>query len=200
MFFIPALLLVFKFFPTNDIFQKIAASVVFFIIIPFLYIRLILKKPLIFFGIQRGEYKEGLKWAGISLLIAGLFFLILARYTSFLNEYLIPENIVKNFNSFLFYELVIVLFLTFIYEFFFRGFVMFFCSTRVGYWSILVQLVAFFGLVWITNGSIWNLLPFLIFSPFAGLIAYKSRSIVYSGVAQFILIILLDASLVRMIK
>ena len=53
--------------------------------------------------------------------------------------------------------------------------------------------------VWATNDSLWSFLPYFVFAPVAGFIAFKSKSIVYSGVSQLIVMILFHIIVIKTI-
>jgi membrane protease YdiL (CAAX protease family) len=102
----------------------------------------------------------------------------------------------KSFGYFVFYELVLVAFFTAVYEFFFRGFVLFHFAPDLKYWAIVVQYGLFLLLLLVTGSSFWALAPYIIFAPFAGWIAYKSDSLAYSFFGQLIFIIIIDTYIV----
>ncbi|HAV11577.1 MAG TPA: hypothetical protein DCX32_03470 [Candidatus Moranbacteria bacterium] len=195
--FIVANLIAFKLFPTEGRFQDISALIVFFVITPVLFNKFILKKDFSLFGLVVGDWKNGLVWAGLSLLMSFLIFYIIFHYTSFLDNYIISRRIAEDFLYFVYYELVLVLSLSFIYEFFFRGFVMFQFLRFLGYGAVLLQFLIFVVLIWFSPDFSWNFIPYIIFFPFAGLVAFKSNSIIYSLVAQSFFIFIVDVIFIR---
>jgi membrane protease YdiL (CAAX protease family) len=132
--------------------------------------------------------------------VAGLIFFLAIYFFGFLKNYTIPTSITQNYGNFLFYEVALVLPVVFIYDFFFRGFVMLTLGIKTYYWAIVVQALLFLILIFATKSFTWGLIPYLIGAPLAGVIAYKSGSIFYSTVLQFFMIIILDANIVRLIK
>jgi membrane protease YdiL (CAAX protease family) len=114
---------------------------------------------------------------------------------------LIPKAIIKSFSLFILYEFGGVLLAVFIYEFFFRGFIMFNLNSKINYrLGIFLQALLFLIFLWLTKTSLWAALPYLLFAPFAGIIAHKSKSILYSGITQFLIIFLFDANIIRMLR
>jgi membrane protease YdiL (CAAX protease family) len=86
------------------------------------------------------------------------------------------------------------------YDFFFRGFVMSTFWGRTRYWVIFIQTILFLILMVGTKSFTWGLVPYLINAPLAGLIVCKSKSLIYSTVFQLLVIIILDAGIVRLAR
>lgn len=194
-------LIVFSFFPTDNKIQKLIAVIIFFICIPLLYQKIVLKKTFSSIGIQKGNWKKGLIFSGGSLVVVALILWLLAKYSDFLKYYFIPQAVVEKFQTFIIYEIFGVLLLVVVYEFFFRGFVMHNIETKIKYCpGFIFQALLFFVFMWATNTSLWLIAPYLVFAPFAGYIAHKSNSIFYSGATQFLIIFIFDANIIRMIK
>jgi len=187
------------FFPVAGNFQQIVTAVIFFVLLPVLYNAVVLKKNRTFYRLHLGDWKKGIFWAIVgmaaSLIIIGGFI----KYGDFVHKYALPAGLGSNFGYFAFYELVLVAFFTALYEFFFRGFVMFHFSPIVKTWAVVIQFVLFVLLLLVTGGVSWPFVPYIIFAPFAGWIAYKSDSLLYSFVGQLIFIIIIDASVIKML-
>lgn len=193
-------LFIFKNFPTQNIVQVIIAMVLFFAIIPILFNKYILKRNLQDMGVRLGEPKKGLMWGLGSIFLALLLFALIFKYADLLNSYPLPKSARDSFSTFLLYESTVVFGMVFIFELFFRGFLMFGFLKIMGKWSIVFQAIFFLGLVVALNGSIVSFLLFLVFAPFAGWIALKSQSILYSGIAQFIFIVVLDSIVIHTLR
>lgn len=192
-------LLFFKIIPTNGKLQEILTLGMFFLVNPLIYSKFILKNKSGVFGFKIGDSKNGLFWSGASLLIMCVFAYVVFNYTDFTEKYSLPAKAINSFSYFIYYELVLVLFFTFIYEFFFRGFLVFHLRDVFGRGVVVFQALVFITLVLLGNGGFnWNLIPYLIFLPFAGWIAYKSESLVYSLVTQSIFIIIVDMFFIKM--
>lgn len=198
--FILLLLIIYGFFPTYDVFQQVVAIIIFFIIVPILFSKFFLKTNLSEIGLCVGDWKQGLMLSIISFLASSLAIFILIDFFDFLEKYPIPEDIIYSYGNFLSYVFIKILFVIVAYEFFFRGFLMLILEKKLKYWSIAAQFLIFILLAAATRSSFWLLLPYMIFAPFAGLIVYKSRSILYSSGFQFIALIILNAYLVYLIK
>lgn len=196
--FILVSLVLYNFFPTKDLFQQIITMLVFFIILPLLFNKFILKNNFSIFNVVIGDWKKGLIWSLCSLLFIGFIFFIIVKYFSFFDYYYIPLIITKSFGDFMLYELTVVIFFVAVYEFYLRGFIMFSFESSLKYWIILLQAILLLILFFIMAGaSVYLFLPYLIFAPFGGIIAYKSRSILYSGLTQFLIIFILNAISVK---
>lgn len=200
IFFVIFLLSLYAFFPVSGVFQKITTLLIFFAVIPILFNKLFLKKSLGEIGLGIGDWKQGLFWAGISTIIIGIILLLGIFFFGFYERYPIPDVIVGSYKNFLFYSLTTVLFFVVVYDFFFRGFLMMTLGLKIGWRAILVQTVIFALLVAFIGNIIWALVPYMIFAPFAGIIVYKSGSIIYSSIMQFIILIILNAGMVHILK
>jgi membrane protease YdiL (CAAX protease family) len=200
IFFTLSLLLVYVFFPINNTFQQILIMVVFFGIVPILFNKIIFKKELKDIGLGIGDWKQGFFWSGIFIITVLVLLFISSYFFGFLKYYNIPNVIVYDFREFIWYEITTVIFLIFIYEFFFRGFIMLNIKKVFSFWAILAQMVIFVGLIFFTSDYVWTLAPYIVFSILSGVIVYKSQSIFYSVLAQFLMMIILDASMVYFIR
>lgn len=196
-FFVLLCLITYNFFPANNLFQQIMATVIFLVLMPLSYKKFVLKEPIIEFGFKVGDWKKGLIWMLGSLFISLLIYLVIFKSTNYLTLYKLPVVVVDNFWTFLLYETLLVPFFVAIYELFFRGFLLFNFAKKIGIYAILLQFSIFILLMAI-QGFKPEFLPYLIFSFFAGLIAYKSDSMLYSFLGQTILIFLVDVSVIKM--
>lgn len=188
-----ACLLLYVIFPANNIFQKLVSSASFLLVIPFLYGKIVLKKNLKDFGLTKGNWQTGIVWSAIALLISTLVLYLLFQYFAFSQNYSLPQSLFESFSSFLFFEILLVGFFNVLYEFFFRGFLMFSFVSKIGIWSIFLQAAVFLLIFLVAGGVHWTLAPSLIFLIFSGAIAYFSRSIIYSLAAGIIFNIILDS-------
>jgi membrane protease YdiL (CAAX protease family) len=193
-------LLLYVIFPADGVFQQIISSATFLLVIPLLYVKIILKKDLNNFGIQQGEWKTGIFWSLFSLLAAFLILYALYYYYDFFEKYEVSKLIADNFLLFLGYQIFLTGFFVALYEFFFRGFIMFSFSKKLGYWSIIFQGVIFFLLIWLSSSMTWIMAPYLIFALFGGVIAFLSRSIIYSFISTSLFIVIVDSIFIKLIK
>lgn len=193
-------ILLYVIFPVKGDIQDIISMIFFLVIIPILFNKIILKKSLKEIGIQVGDWKEGIKWCFYSTIVIGLVFFIVIYFFDFLKNYSLFSIQAESFFEFIFYELIIIIFAVLVYEFFFRGFVLMKLEKKMGYWAIAAQVLFFIVFIEMSNFSLWELSPYVIFSPFAGIIAYKSKSILYSGAMQALILIFLDAGAIYINK
>jgi len=200
MFFILVSLVVYGLFPVNNQFQQLVVMVSFFAIIPVIFNKVILKRRLGDIGLKIGDWKQGLFWSGVGIVVAGLLFFIAIYFFNFLKHYTIPTTITYNYKNFLFYEFLLVVPVVFLYDLFFRGFVMLILDIKIYYWAIVAQMLIFFIFIVATNSLTWDFVPYLISAPLVGVVTYKSGSIFYSTLFQSIIIIMLDANIVRLVK
>lgn len=200
IFFIIILLIIYSIFPVANSFQQLIVMATFFLIIPIIFNKFILKRGLGNMGLNIGNWKKGLIWSGFSFVVAGILFFVVIYFFSFLKHYTIPTNIIHDYKNFLFYEFILIIPVIFIYDFFFRGFIMLTLGVKIYYWAIIAQMLLFLVLIIATKSFTWELVPYLINAPLAGVIVYKSRSIFYATGFQFITILILDASIVRLIR
>ena len=193
-------LLLYAVFPTNNAFQQIISSLTFLLAIPLLYVKIILKRSLKEFGIQKGEWKTGLIWIIISLAVAFLILYIFSRYFGFFEKYSVPKFIRGNFFLFVGYEIFLTGFFVALYEIFFRGFIMFSFRAKIGYWSVIVQGAAFFLLFWLSSSMNWTIAPYLIFVLLSGLVAFYSRSIIYSFISNLLFVMIVDSIFIKLVR
>ena len=185
-------------FPVNNIFQRIVSVITFLFVIPFLYIKIVLKKDMKSLGIQKGEWKAGVFWSIMAIIVSFLVEYILFKYLKFEFKYPFPPYLANNFPAFLAYEIIMVGMFTALYEFFFRGFLMLNFFNKFGIWSVLLQSLVFL-ILFLLAGK-WALLPYIIFVFWSGIITYLSRSIVYSFASSVIFIIIFDSFFIYFTK
>lgn len=187
-------------FPTEGIFQQIISSMTFLLVIPLLYIKIILKRPLADYGIRWGDKKRGVLLMLSTVFISVLLFYVLFQYTSLPKYQNLPQVVTENFAFFVLYEILLAGLFTVLYEFFFRGLVMFSFAKIWGYWSIAAQFALLIAFFLITKNYDWSLFLYVIISPFAGIAAYRSRSLLYSFGASLIFVIIADALSIGLAK
>lgn len=190
----------FLFFPTSNLFQQISVAIAFFLITPILYIRIILKENLRSYGIQ-------FKFDGYNLFLSAIFALVLIsllyviiKYTGLLSGFSSPQSIAGDFKIFILYEVIAVGVFTFIFEFFFRGFIAIGIGSFAKHWAVLLQFIFLVGLVMATQAQDWTMILYAISAPFSGFMAYKSKSIAYSFAVSYVFILLADTLLIIFTK
>ncbi len=176
----------------NPFFQTFLVSITFFLVVPVLYSKIVLEESLKNWGWQEGKMFLGMLVGMLSVAVAlGLIF-VLTRTTAFSSEYVFPVTVETHFGWFLVYELVVVAFTALLYEVFFRGLIQLLWLRSFGLWAVLFQALFVLTLLFLTGDISWQRAPLILFSPFAGLIAYFSQSIWYSWGASFLFFFLTD--------
>lgn len=182
----------------DPVFQMLLVSTSFFLVVPVFYSKIVLKESLKNLGWQRGNLFLGALLGMVCVAAALMALFFLARYTSFAEEYVLPVTVETDFVWFILYELVLVTFITLLYEVFFRGLVQTLWLKSFGVWAVLLQASLFVALFYLGDDISWQTLPVLLFSPLAGVIAYYSQSIWYSWAASFALFFLTDVFLLTL--
>lgn len=180
-------------FPTRDYFQKVIVSLIFLLVLPVLYIKIVLKESLKNFGLKLGDWRQGIIWLLISFTVSLPVLYLIYNFTGFAEKYYLPQKLIESFGLFAFYEVLLVGFFVALYEFFFRGFVMFSFSENLRLNAVILQFVLFVLFLVIAKDFNWVFAPYLISAPFAGVIAYKSQSLIYSYLFSLLFIIISDA-------
>lgn len=176
----------------SPVVQSVIVSLGAFLVLPILYCKMILKRPLADLGFQGGSMIAGVG-GGLIAIVSGLALLFgLLYFTPLLDDFRLPPLVEKSFLAFLLYEVALNGWITFLFEVFFRGLVMLLWFRAFGLWAIFVQAALFGTVVLISGGVTPQLIPFLLFSPLAGLVAYQSRSLYASWGASWFFIFLVD--------
>lgn len=179
----------------NPVFQTLLVSITFFLVVPVLYSKIVLGEPVRSLGWQAGNVFVGILASIVCVALAlGAMFLLM-RYTLFQQEYFLPVMAQLNFFWFLLYELLLVSLTTLLYEVFFRGLIQLLWLRPLGWVAVVLQTVLFIGLLYLSDDFSWQRAPIILFSPFAGLIAYFSGSIWYSWAASWVFLFLVDVFL-----
>ena len=189
-------MVLFLFFPANSIYQKIISGIVFFIAVPMLYTKIILKKKIkSFFNIDFSKRdKNEIVVILMLLAIVLLTFFFIAKYTSFKDDYFLKDSVlVKKYWGFMAYEFLIANVFIITYEVFFRGFVMSYFLDKVGSWSVFIQFIFFLMLLILMAGKLpADFIYYIVVAPIAGMVAYRTKSIVYSYAFSFLSIFIGD--------
>jgi len=176
----------------NPLFQTLLVSTTFFLVVPVLYSKIVLKESLDNWGWQKGRHFPGAFFSMTGLVVGLGTIFVLTKTTSFAEQYFFPVSVQTNFVWFLLYELVLVAGLAWLYEVFFRGQIQLLWLKDFGLWSVVLQTVFFVGLLYLSDDISWQRLPVILFCPIAGLIAYYSQSLWYSWIASFTFFFLTD--------
>jgi len=194
-------MILFSFFPVKGIFQQVVLSIVFLFLVPFLYIKIVFKDKLRNFGLQAGSWKEGFLVIPICfLLMAGLVYTVF-KYTGFREYYFLGDySFTQDFIYLFIYEFAVVNLWVALYEFFFRGFVMFYFGKKIGAYSIFIQFLFFILFFNILEKLNMDNIFYILIAPFAGWIAYKSKSLVYSYFFSIIVLVIVDIIYLKLAK
>ena len=177
----------------SPVFQEFIVAAVFFLVIPVLYSKMVLKESLKNIGWQKGNVEAGVLTGIASVILGGAIIVGLAfTFPEFREQYIFPAVVERSFVWFMLYELILVAFVALIYEVFFRGFVQLFWLKMFGARAIVIQTAIFLGLILVSQSISWQMATTIIFYPFAGFIAYRSQSIWYSFVFSWLFIFLTD--------
>jgi hypothetical protein len=195
-------LLLYYFFPfdekLNDALQAIVSGTVFFLVLPILYVRLILKEPVSLIGFRGSERRHG--WISVPLVTIPVLSVLylLVRYYPVEEGYYIPTLAESSFPIFLLYEILLVGAIAFLYEAFFRGFMQLLWLRSLGLWAVFVQAGIFFLFVLFTDGVTWQSVPMILSAFTAGFTAHYTRSIWYSWGASWLLLFLSETYLLTL--
>lgn len=187
------------YFPKTSLFQEVVVGLAFLLVIPALYCKIVLKNNLADLGIQTGSMKNGIIWMAVSAAMLFLIFYIIFHYTGFKDKYSPPQKAITDFRYFVLYEVLIVGFITALYEFFFRGFILFSFKKAFGSWSIILQTAIFLILLAFSDNADYSFIPLLASSLFSGITAYKCQSLIYSFAISFFTIVIVDSVIIRML-
>lgn len=197
-----ACMLLFSFFPIKrSLFQEVATIWAFLFFVPFLYIKIILKKKMADFGFQIVKWKEGFFIVPMCFLIMGILFYVVFNYTNFKEEYFLGNYEMTNSYWYLFvYEFLAINLIVFLYELFFRGFIMFYFKQRFNIMAVFIQLLFFLVFLITLDQMSLDYVFYMMTALLAGLIAYKSKSLLYSYLFSIIVLIASDIIYLKLTK
>jgi membrane protease YdiL (CAAX protease family) len=187
-------------FPVADSSQFISRIIFFLIILPSLFIKFILKKNLAEFGLNLADNRKGFLWAGIMFVASLLITLVLFYFFKLETRYTLPNLVITNFWGFVLYEAVVMNFILFIFEFFFRGFTQTILEKKMGHWAPLLQFIIFIGFLFLIHKLTWQYTPLIILSLTGGIVAYKSKSFIYSYLMGLVFTLALDLYIIELFK
>ncbi|MBU0561785.1 MAG: CPBP family intramembrane metalloprotease [Bacteroidetes bacterium] len=183
---------VFEFWPDKDLIEFIYWFVGDFFtlfILPVLIIKFYFKEQISSFGISIGDFKAGLKISGVFIAIMLPVVLLISQLPEFSKSYPHLQAAKSDWQVFIVYELFLLLYLI-AWEFIWRGYMLFGLEKQFGFYAVFIQMIPF---VILHNGK-----PFLetfsaIFGGIAlGILALRTRSILYPLIVHFIAIFSLD--------
>lgn len=165
--------------PDGDLYARAWQFIVFFVlmfVVPVLYIKLVMKRPLSDFGFDLGDIKWGSKWLiTIPLLVVPLIY-ISSKMPDIRAEYPLAKSLLSDQSHLYIYELGYIIFYYIAWEFFFRGFLLFGLKERFGAVNaILIQTISS-CLVHIDKPE-GEIIGSIVIGILFGMIALRSRSI-----------------------
>ena len=172
--------------------QEIIASSIFLLVLPVIYCKMILKEPLSSIGLREARWLPAFFWGGVMIAVGGVLLFLLLPVEGFREAYRLPAFIEKSFKWFIVYEVLVVGGIALLYEVFFRGLVMKLWLGPFGPVAIVLQSALFIGFIGISSGFSWQYAVLCYASLFSGVVAYFSRSIYASWLANWALFFLVD--------
>jgi len=163
----------------GDLYARAWQFVVFFVlmfVVPVLYVKLVMKRPLSDFGFGPGDIKWGSKWLiTIPLLVVPLIY-ISSKMPDIRSEYPLAKSLLSDQSHLMLYELGYIIFYYIAWEFFFRGFLLFGLKERFGAFNaVLIQTISS-CLVHIDKPE-GEIIGSILIGVLFGMIALRSRSI-----------------------
>ncbi len=159
------------------------------LLIPLLIIKFYFKETISGYGINLKNFKQGI----LVTIIAGIIILpvtyIISKSASFNNFYPMYSNLDESIKTFLLYESFFLIFL-FAWEFIWRGFLLFGLEEKFGWYAIFIQMIPF---VILHNGkAVTETFSSIFGALFLGILALRTRSMVYGFIIHAIIILSLD--------
>jgi hypothetical protein len=186
-------------FPTENAAETVSRSLIFLIILPLLYVKLILKNNISLWGWNLQNKKNGLTWGLLAFLAGAVVFYPLSHSAVFSQNYHLNPLVANRFWFFVLYEFVFLNIFFFAQTFFYQGFVLY-AFRRFGAWSVAIQAGIYFLVLALASTFSWQSAPFIFWALAGGTAAYKSRSFAYSYIFGLLFIIMLDAWMIRLAK
>lgn len=164
-----------------------------FLVIPLLYCRIVLERPLSALGFQRGNPWAGIGGSVLALGLALTALFVLWNFTPLLEDYRLPVAVREQFLFFVLYQVVLNGFFLFLFEVFFRGMVMLLWLRELRIWGVFIQAILFTGILFLSGDVTAHTIPLILIAPFAGLVAYQSRSLWYSFGVSWFFVLMVDS-------
>lgn len=179
----------------NDTVQALVSGVVFFLLLPILYVRLILKEPVSMLGFRGSDRRFGFISVPLTVIPVLSIFYLLVRQYPVEEGYFIPSLAMGSFPIFLLYEILFVGTIAFLYEVFFRGFVQLLWLRGAGLFGVFIQAAIAVVFVALLGGLTWQELPMVLAALFSGFVAFYTGSIWYSWAASWLILFLSETYL-----
>jgi membrane protease YdiL (CAAX protease family) len=160
------------------------------VIIPIVINKTRWKKPLSYFGTQKGNYKFGLILLGAFILFTPLFYFS-SKEPNLINTYPLTKDVLGRWSFFALYELSYILFYYIPYEFYFRGVLQLGLSKTWKQWQSILLVTALTTFLHLTKP--WTeILAAFVFGLVFGFIAEKTKSWYYVCFIHFTAGVLTD--------
>lgn len=184
-------------FPQQAYGETFWLSFFLFAAFPAIAFSYLLKEPIRNLGISLGKMRMGVIF---SVAMTAVFISVnywILFHTKYGGQLSIPRGIAVSFTAFLAFEIFVALPLHFFWEFFFRGFLQLGLEKKLGIYSLF--LAAILQALLSFQGS-WVMIALILFSSLgAGAIVRRSRSILYSTLALWLISVSLDIMIIRII-
>ncbi len=160
----------------------------YFILGTLIIVLLLREKPKDY-GLRFGDYKAGLKIAGLFVIIMIPIIWFVSASKDFSSTYPQLNSARNSWDVFLIFELAIFVYL-FAWEFIWRGFLLFGLEKKFGYYAVLIQMIPF---VILHNGKpAAETFSAIIGGIALGILALRTRSIFYGVIVHMSVMFSID--------
>lgn len=165
-------------------------------VVPFFLIKFYLKENSADFGLQIGDWQNGLKTVAVLFPIIAIALLLPAAYQKeFKDFYPLYKGAENSFSSFFGFEFSRGILYYSAWEFFFRGFLLFGMRKYVGDWNaILIQTIP--SCLWHIGYPAGEILMSIPGGILFGVMAIRTRSIIWPFILHWLIGIAMDAFIV----
>ncbi len=194
-----ACLLLFFFFPAGELkLETFITAIVFLLILPILYTKIILHKTYKDIGfISWFLNKKDIFFLVSAIIIGGLLSFLIISFEWGIQTYLTSLSgiILSSFKAFAIYEIFFASIILFLFTFFSWGFVYSIkCKKQI--YSFVLATVSFITLLIYFYNSIWVILPMLVSIFFVPYIRDK-KNIFYMFLVVYIIALILDTLIIK---
>ena len=194
-------ILLFLFFPAGELkFETFITAIVFLLILPILYTKIILHKTYKDLGFTSWTLTVRDVFFLIStIVIGGLFSFLVVSFNWGVQSYVttLSDVILFNFSGFAIYEIFFASTALFLFTFFSWGFV-YFIKCRKQIYTFIAATLSFVSLLTYFYNSVWIILPMLVPIFFVSYIRDK-KNITYMFLSVFIIALILDTLIIKSI-
>ncbi len=141
-----------------------------------LIIKFVLKEEIQEYGLRIGDYKAGLQFSAIFLVVMIMIIWFISAAPDFADKYPHLQSTKNSWKEFYIYEAGMLLYMI-SWEFIWRGFMLFGLKEKFGYYSVLIQMIPF---VILHNGKpIPETFGAIAGGIALGILAFRTNSIYY---------------------